>query len=312
MSVPRPFGLINLDKPAGMTSRDALNRVQRIAKPHKVGHAGTLDPLATGVLVVTVGAATRLTSLVQAWPKTYRGTFVLGQSSDTDDIQGNIVVDDAAVPVSRAALEAAATTFCGQITQRPPAYSAIRIGGKRAYKLARSGKAFDVPLRTVRVDAFRIERFEYPEFDVYIECGSGTYVRSLGRDLAASVGTSALMSRLRREAIGPFEVESAVAPEQLTPDNWLDYLQPAALTVRDLPHVVIRADERRAVLHAIPLDLPPSRWCQPHGIDATDNVVTHDWPQRAAIDEDGNLLALMTVGRDGRFQPTWNFIAGTT
>src|SRR3954463_11650952 len=133
------FGFLNIDKPAGMTSRDVVNQVQRALRPLKVGHAGTLDPLATGVLVIAVGQATRLVQYVQRLPKTYRGTFLLGRRSDTEDVDGQVVeLIDAPTP-SLPALESAAQQFIGTIQQRPPAYSALKIAGQRAYELARRG-----------------------------------------------------------------------------------------------------------------------------------------------------------------------------
>ena len=237
------FGLLNLDKPAGMTSRDVVNRVQRLVKPHKVGHAGTLDPLATGVLVVAVGPATRLIEYVQQMEKTYRGTFLLGRTSDTEDIKGNVVeLLDAPVPTEQQFIEEL-PQFVGTIQQRPPAFSALKVAGQRAYDLARRGEAVELAPRAVEIYAIDVLRYAYPELELRVRCGSGTYIRSLGRDLARAVGTDAVMSALRREAIGPLLAEGALPLDLLTRESIEQYLQPAALAVAGMPAVVVNPQE---------------------------------------------------------------------
>ncbi len=213
------FGLLNLNKPSGITSRRVVDRVQRLVKPAKVGHAGTLDPLACGVLVIGVGQATRLVEYVQERPKRYRGTFLLGRSSTTEDIEGEITELPNAVPPTREALERAAAELTGEVDQRPPAFSAIKVGGRRAYDLARAGQQVDLAPRRVRIDRLQIVRYVYPELELEIECSGGTYVRSLGRDLAERAGTAAVMSALQRTAIGCFLLTDAVEPDALTKEN---------------------------------------------------------------------------------------------
>ena len=200
------FGLLNVHKPAGITSRDVVNRIQRVVRPVKVGHAGTLDPLATGVLVICLGSATRLIEYVQRMPKHYRGTFLLGRKSDTEDIEGEIEVLDAAPQPSIDEIHAALPQFVGTIRQRPPAYSALKVGGKRAYQLARAGQEVQLAARPIEVYSLSLQHYEYPEIVLDIQCGSGTYVRSLGRDLADGLGTGAVMSALERTAIGDFDL----------------------------------------------------------------------------------------------------------
>ena len=196
-------GLLNVAKPAGCTSRDVVNRVlARAPRRNKAGHAGTLDPLARGVLVVCLGAATRLASYVQAQPKTYRGRFLLGLRSDTEDVEGAVEqLPDAPVPV-RVQLEAAAARWTGEVLQRPPAYSALKVAGKRAHDLARSGVDVELAPRPVRIDAIDLLRYDYPELEMRVRCGAGAYLRSLGRDLAEACGTSAVMEDLVRESVG--------------------------------------------------------------------------------------------------------------
>ena len=233
------FGFLNIDKPGGVTSRDVVNRVQRLVRPHKVGHAGTLDPLATGVLVVAVGPATRLIEYVQRLPKTYLATFLLGRSSDTEDIAGEVVeLPGAAVP-TETQLRAALPQFLGTIQQRPPAFSALKVAGQRAYDLARRGDAVELLPRPVEIYDLEILRYAYPELQLLIRCGSGTYVRSLGRDLAASLGTAAVMSALRRLVIGPFTAETAIAADSLSASSIEHQLLSPLMALGEMPRIEV-------------------------------------------------------------------------
>ena len=219
-----PAGLLVLNKPAGVTSRDAVNVAQRAArdagwgKRVKVGHAGTLDPLATGVLVVCVGKATRLIDRVQALPKTYRAGFLLHRSSPSLDTE----IEPTALPnppaLTRADVEAALPRFLGKIDQTPPAFSAVKVGGKRAYDLARRGEEVAIEPRPVTVHRLDVTHCDGERLDLFIQCGSGFYVRSLGRDLAATLGTRAVMDALLRTRIGGFHVSHGVAPAEVTAD----------------------------------------------------------------------------------------------
>lgn len=229
------FGLLNVDKPAGLTSRDVVNRIQRRVRPVKIGHAGTLDPLATGVLVVCLGPATRLIDYVQQLRKCYRGTFLLGRESDTEDIEGQVVELPSPPQPTRADLERALAPFTGEIQQRPPAFSALKLGGQRAYDLARKGRHVELAPRPVMVYRLELRAYEYPEFQLDIECGSGTYVRSLGRDIAQSLGTAAVMSALQRTAIGSFRLAEAVSLERLETESLEPLLISPLMAVADLP-----------------------------------------------------------------------------
>lgn len=238
-----PCGLLNLNKPAGMTSRRLVDGVQKLGPRLKAGHAGTLDPLASGVLVVCVGPATRLIRYVQAMPKRYRATFLLGRQSPTEDVDGPVTeLADPPIP-SLDALSQAARGLTGEILQRPPEFSALKVGGRRAYDLARAGKPVDLKPRPVTVYRLDIEAYQYPELRVAVECGSGTYVRSLGRDLAASLGTAAVMSQLVRLAIGSFTIEEAASLESLDREHWTDRLLPPLRAVETLPRIVLTAPE---------------------------------------------------------------------
>lgn len=176
-----PFGVLIVDKPAGVTSRDVVDRIERLVRPAKAGHAGTLDPLATGVLVICVGQATRLIRFVQQMRKQYQATFLLGRQSETDDIEKDVIAIPDAVEPTRALLDHVLPRFVGEIQQRPPAHSAIKIAGRRAYKLARKGADFELAARTVTIHQIDVRRYEYPELELAIECGSGTYIRARPR-----------------------------------------------------------------------------------------------------------------------------------
>jgi len=218
-----------------MTSRRVVDRVKKLVKPSKVGHAGTLDPLATGVLVVCVGAATRLISRVQNFHKTYRARFVLGKTSDTDDVFGNVEILSAAKLPTREQVEAALPHFVGTIQQVPPQFSAVHVEGKRAYKLARQGVQFSIDAKEVEVYRCELTNFDLPEIELEIECGSGTYVRSIGRDLGKVLGCGAVMSGLERTAIGPFDLNSCICLDELTAESLFEILVPARTAVFDLP-----------------------------------------------------------------------------
>ncbi|WP_339729370.1 tRNA pseudouridine(55) synthase TruB [uncultured Gimesia sp.] len=229
-------GLLNLHKPPGITSRQVVNQIQKQIKPVKVGHAGTLDPLATGVLVACIGSATRLIRFVQDQPKEYIGEFLLGKRSDTDDISGNVIETPDCPPITREQLESCLPDFLGQIEQVPPQYSAVHIDGRRAYDRARGGETFEIQPRTVEVYEIELTAFQFPMFQLRIVCGSGTYIRSIGRDLGEQLGTGATMSSLVRTRIGQFHLNSAMKlDEDLSLESITQHLQPATLAVTNLP-----------------------------------------------------------------------------
>jgi tRNA pseudouridine55 synthase len=282
------FGILNINKPLGWTSRDAVNRVQKLVRPAKVGHAGTLDPLATGVLVVCIGPATRLIEYVQQMPKEYRGTFLLGRSSVSDDTETEVTVLSAAPTPTLAEIEAALPQFLGRIDQIPPAYSAVKIAGQRAYALARKGAEFTITPRPVEIHAIEITRYEYPQLELSIRCGSGTYIRSLGRDLAASMNTAAVMSELTRTRIGNFGVDEALAIQELTLEQIHEHLHPPGKAVSHLPRFELTADQLQELRYGRPLSSDLQSEC-------------------AAFDEQGNLIALLTPKSPGLLKPHVNF-----
>jgi tRNA pseudouridine55 synthase len=289
-----PCGVLNLNKPAGMTSRQVVDAVQRLARPAKVGHAGTLDPLASGVLVVCGGAATRLIEYVQHMPKGYVGTFVLGRHSLTEDVEGEVTeLDNPPVPTPTQ-IVAAAGALVGRIEQRPPAYSALKLDGRRAYALARKGQPVELKPRTVTVHRIEVLAYQYPVLSLAIDCGGGTYVRSLGRDLAESLGTAAVMSELVRTSIGDFRIEEAVDPRELTAENWTDYLLPPLWAVGMLPRLELSPDEIAQIRHGLTI----RRKTSPTG--------GHRW---AAVDAAGRLVAVLTSRGRGLLGPLRNLPA---
>lgn len=204
------FGVLAVNKPAGLTSRDVVNRIQRLVRPAKVGHTGTLDPLATGVLLLAVGPATRLVEFSHAAGKTYDGLFELGLQSDSLDIESEVrPVPDGAVP-NQGQLEAELENWTGVVEQIPPKFSAINIQGRRAHELARAGEDFSIPSRQVTIERIRLTDFEFPKFRLIIQCGTGTYIRTLGSDVARALGTDCVMCELTRTAIGTVSVADCV------------------------------------------------------------------------------------------------------
>lgn len=266
-------GLLNLNKPAGMTSRHAVDMVQRLTRPAKAGHAGTLDPLATGVLVICIGHATRLIEYVQRMPKQYLGTFLLGRQSPTEDIEGEVTeLPDPPIPTLRE-IETATRSFIGQIEQRPPAFSALKIQGRPSYKLARQGKAVELAARPVRIDRIEVKRYEYPELVLEIDCGSGTYVRSLGRDLAQSLGTAAVMSALVRTRIGNFRLEDALDPRELHADHWLPWLRSPLAAVDYLPQIQLPDAAATRIRNGLSVDLDAVPTLELVAIDSTGELI---------------------------------------
>ena len=290
------FGVLNVNKPPNCTSRDVVDRVERLTRPSRAGHAGTLDPLATGVLVICVGQATRLIQYVQRLPKSYTATFLLGYHSETDDSEGQVTPVEGAPQPARATIETALPKFLGAIQQRPPNHSAVKIAGRRAYKLARQGKAIEIAPRTVTVHRLEVRRYDYPELELEIECGSGTYIRSLGRDLAAALGTAAVMTALERTSVGGFHVEDAVAPEGLTLESLAQNLQPALAAVTKLPRITLSEAQLIEVRHGRPISAPQ--------LEARSVSSATEW---AAVDRIGKLTAILFEKRPGQLWPACNF-----
>ncbi|HIK96326.1 MAG TPA: tRNA pseudouridine(55) synthase TruB [Planctomycetes bacterium] len=284
------FGVLNLNKPAGVTSRDVVNVVQRLVKPAKAGHAGTLDPMATGVLLVCVGAATRLISLLQRSSKTYVAGFRFGQRSDTDDCSG-IVTDvpiDGDVP-SEQQVRDVLRTFIGTIEQVPPAFSAVKVNGQRAYAKARRGESVELKSKSVHVFAIDVIEYAWPNLTLQIECGSGTYIRSIARDLGESLGCGGLMTSLERTAIGEFPVAAAIAPESLSAESIVTMMTDPIRVVADMPTYQCNSDDEELVRIGRQLSISKSKLHIPDGTDAAQvseiAVVSADGTRLLALGE---------------------------
>ncbi|OLL76718.1 tRNA pseudouridine synthase B [Pseudonocardia sp. Ae168_Ps1] len=237
---PPPPGLVVVDKDRGPTSHDVVGKLRRIMGTRKVGHAGTLDPMATGVLVVGIERATKLLGHLSLDTKAYTATVRLGQATDTDDAEGTPVGDPVAVVAGEAEVRAAMAVLTGDIEQVPSAVSAVKIDGKRAYQRVRDGETVEIPARPVTVSAFDLRGLRrdggFVDLDVVVECTSGTYVRALARDLGVALGAGGHLTALRRTRVGPFTLEHARTVEQLAAEPGLS-LDLAAAVATAFPRV---------------------------------------------------------------------------
>ncbi|MCT7659443.1 tRNA pseudouridine(55) synthase TruB [Mycobacterium deserti] len=249
-------GLVVVDKPAGMTSHDVVGRCRRLFGTRKVGHAGTLDPMATGVLIVGIDRATKILGLLTATDKSYAATMRLGQSTSTEDAEGEVLQAVSAEGLNDAQIEEAVGALRGEIDQIPSAVSAIKVNGQRAYKLAREGRMVELAPRRVRIgrfDVLAIRRHDgLVDVDVDVDCSSGTYIRALARDVGAAVGVGGHLIALRRTRVGRFGLEQARSLEQLAEEPGLSYsLDDACLLAfarRD-----VTAEEAESATHGRPL-----------------------------------------------------------
>jgi tRNA pseudouridine55 synthase len=247
-------GLVIVDKPGGVTSHDVVARVRRLAGTRKVGHAGTLDPMATGVLVVGVEKATRLLGYLTLTEKEYAATIRLGESTSTDDAEGEITGGASAADVSAETLAKAVAGLTGEIEQVPPAVSAVKVDGQRAYRLTRAGAAPELTARPVTVYEFTVTgtkpvpgRAGLLDVDATVRCSSGTYIRALARDLGAALGTGGHLTRLRRTRVGGYRVEDARTLEQLA--ERFEVLPLAQAAAAAFPRRALTADEARWLAH---------------------------------------------------------------
>lgn len=202
--------ILSIDKPSGWTSFDVVNRLRRISGIRKVGHAGTLDPFATGVLLICFAGATKKVNELMALEKEYVATIELGKRTDTDDVTGAVIFEKPCAQVSRALLGSALDKYRGEFYQTPPAYSAVKVKGQRLYKLARAGKTTDVRPRLVEIHDLQIEHFSLPEITLKIICSRGTYIRALARDLGDDLGCGAFVRTLCRTRVGSYRLETAM------------------------------------------------------------------------------------------------------
>ena len=276
-----PPGLVIVDKPAGMTSHDVVGRCRRLFGTRKVGHAGTLDPMATGVLVVGIERATKILGLLTATDKTYVATIRLGQTTSTEDAEGEVLEKVSAAHVTDAQIESAVATLRGEIDQVPSAVSAIKVDGERAYKLVREGKAPELAARRVRIERFTVDAVrrveDFVDADVTVDCSSGTYIRALARDVGAALGVGGHLTALRRTKVGRYGLDEARTLEQLTDAAELSYSLDAACLL-GFPRRDLTDDETEDARHG--------RALKPAGIDGT----------YAATAPDGRVIALLEDG----------------
>ncbi len=250
-------GWLNLDKPPGMSSAQAVARLRAALRPNRIGHGGTLDPLASGVLPVALGEATKTVSYLMGAGKRYRFTVRFGERRDTDDAEGRIVETSPARP-DDAAIGGVLDRFIGEIQQIPPAFSALKQDGRRAYDRARRGEEVALPARTVRVDVLRLVSRPDADHAVFeVDCGKGFYVRALARDLAAALGTVGYTSRLRRTRVGPFREEAAIPLENLAAIGHsaaaLKDLYPVETVLDDIPALAVTGEQAAAMRQGRPI-----------------------------------------------------------
>jgi tRNA pseudouridine55 synthase len=275
---PPPPGLVIVDKPAGMTSHDVVGRCRRFFGTRKVGHAGTLDPMATGVLVVGIERATKILGLLTTTDKSYAATIRLGATTSTEDAEGEVLQTISAEHVSEVAIERAVAALRGEIDQVPSAVSAIKVAGQRAYKLAREGVVVELPARRVRITRFDVLGIRrsggFVDVDVDVDCSSGTYVRALARDVGASLGVGGHLTALRRTRVGDFGLDEA---------RTLGELADAAALSYSLDDACLRAFPRRDITPEDAESASHGRALEPTGLDG---IV-------AATDPDGRVIALL-------------------
>ncbi|MEO0562303.1 MAG: tRNA pseudouridine(55) synthase TruB [Chloroflexota bacterium] len=286
-----PFGFLNIDKPLGLTSHDVVSKVRRAFGIRRVGHAGTLDPLATGVLVVCVGTATRLSEYAMTTVKAYRADVQLGISTTTYDAEGEITSQQDTTHITHAEIEQILPQFIGEIQQVPPVYSAIKKGGKKLYELARAGETVEIEPRAVKIDALTISAYDptSSRFVLDVVCGSGTYIRSLAHDIGESLGVGAHLAGLVRTQVGNFHLEDAIALENITEtDIPHAFLTSVADGLRGLPSTTLTDQQLTDVRHG-------RRFARP---DDTVDLGT----EVLAYSENGEFIAVLKA-MDGTWKP---------
>jgi tRNA pseudouridine55 synthase len=284
-------GLLNVDKPVGMSSFHAVRRVRRLTGVQRAGHGGTLDPAASGVLPVLLGRATRVAPFVHEWPKTYRAGVRLGFVSDTYDREGTITPTGAGGSVTEEAIRQALPQFRGRILQIPPMHSALKMGGEALYRKARRGETVERPAREVEIH--RLELIEHDpqagRFELEVTCGRGMYVRSLVSDLGARLGCGAYLASLRRTVFGPLTAKEAVTLEALESagTDWSRWLLPLDLPLRDFPVVKLEPARARAIRNGQAVLAPEAA----------------ETGRYRLVDGEGRLLGLGLVDRRGLVRP---------
>lgn len=287
-------GALVVDKPVGMTSHDVVQAIRNGTGLRRAGHTGTLDPRASGVLVILVGPAVRLSEYVSASDKRYQAIIRLGGTTDTFDAEGKFTPTTDPANITEAEFEEALKTFVGEIEQTPPPYSAVKVQGRKAYEMARKGEEVELEPRTITVHHLEVLEWTPPEVVIDVHCSSGTYVRSLANDLGKKLGCGAYLVGLRRTKSGRFTLRDSVPlrklQEAFTAGNWYQYLIPAAEALGDWPAVELNPDEVEGVRHG-------------HRVKAKEADIVHE--KVRGVSTQGELVALMVsvTGEDG--SPEW-------
>ncbi|MEA1959445.1 MAG: tRNA pseudouridine(55) synthase TruB [Chloroflexota bacterium] len=285
-------GILNINKPPCKTSQDIVAIIRRLSGQRQVGHAGTLDPMATGVLPVCLGQATRMSSYIMEFPKTYIAEITLGISTDTYDAEGTITHEYDPYHINRVQIEELIPSLTGRIMQKPPAYSALKRRGRRLYELARAGIEVEIDEREVEVHRLELLDWQPPCFIIEVECGKGTYIRSLAHDIGQSVACGAHISSLVRTTYGPFSIEESLTLPQLEDSfrngYWQELLYPMDFAIQDWAVAIIDGEHKQAVLNGRPVQLH---------IDSDAN-------RCRAYSPEGELIALLRIDLDtGLWQP---------
>jgi tRNA pseudouridine55 synthase len=293
-------GILNVGKPAGSTSFQIVALVRRLSGVKKVGHAGTLDPIATGVLLICLGQAVRVSEYLMELPKTYRGTVRLGVATDTYDATGTPVFEGDVEAVSEEGLRAALEALERQEQQVPPSHSAVKVGGTPAYRLARAGRPVRLRPRKARIDSIDLVSFRPPLVEIEVQCGKGTYIRTLADDLGHLLGCGAHLQVLWRTAVGPFRAEDAISPERLetafADGTWQNLLLPLDYGLGHIPAVYLDAEAEKDIRRGCPLEgaSPPFQ----HLRDAKNGE------RCRAYAEDGPFVAILRYDTDfSRWRP---------
>jgi tRNA pseudouridine55 synthase len=285
----RTGGILLVDKPAGMTSHDVVAAVRKHVRPLRVGHTGTLDPIASGLLILCVGEATKIAGFIEAQRKRYRATLLLGLRTDTLDVSGTVTSRAPVEALSEERVDAVARTFIGTIEQIPPAFSAIKVDGVRAYARARRSEDVQLAPRKVNIERLDIERIDLPRVQFVVECSKGTYIRSLCRDLGEALGVGGSLESLRRLEIGRFSLDEAVPLAELaTCESVAQALLPASKGLASMPVLACTTEEVESLRHGMTLSLR-----EPPG----DASAEGSWAQ--ALGADGELVAVGRLSWDG-------------
>lgn len=287
------LGFIALNKPSGLTSHDCVAKVRRLLNLKKVGHGGTLDPLATGVLPIAVGKATRLLAYLPE-NKAYQAKIRLGMQTTTDDLEGEVIFQQSAPHLSLEEIELQLHQFLGTIEQIPPAYSAIQRDGKRLYELARKGEAVTVPKRTVeihKIDVLSWYPGEFPELELEIHCGSGTYIRAIARDLGTQLNIGGTLAGLKRTESCGMKLSETITLDELKTQieqNTFSLLKPEFM-LQHLPRVTLSFEEGK-------------RWCQGQKIADNNYNISHFFDKVTVFDEEQNFLGIGNLRKEEQYQ----------